>query len=130
MSYKIKIEPMGAVRMTRRGKFVNKYAMNYLNYKKAIGLIVSSQHKGDLITGAVGVSVKFIMPLPQSWTKKKRLEMEGKPHTSKPDIDNLLKGCFDSINGIVFKDDNQVSWVKTSKVYGIEAGIEMEVYQL
>ena len=39
--------------------------------------------------GAVSLDVSFIMPMPKSWSKKKRAAMDGKPHTARPDIDNL-----------------------------------------
>ena len=33
----------------------------------------------------------FEMPMPKSWSKKKRAAMDGKPHQSVPDADNLVK---------------------------------------
>lgn len=42
-------------------------------------------------------AIWFYIPFPKSWRKKKREEMVGKPHTSTPDLDNLLKAFFDSI---------------------------------
>ena len=32
--------------------------------------------------------VTFVLPMPKSWSKKKRAEMNGQPHQGKPDLDN------------------------------------------
>ena len=39
----------------------------------------------------------FYLPFPKSWRKPKCIEMEGKAHTSTPDLDNMIKALFDSI---------------------------------
>jgi Holliday junction resolvase RusA-like endonuclease len=40
--------------------------------------------------------VTFFIPMPKSWGKKKREEMECKPHQQTPDVDNLLKAVLDA----------------------------------
>lgn len=35
-----------------------------------------------------------------------------------PDVDKLLRGVFDSLSGIVFRDDAQVADVRARKLYG------------
>ena len=35
----------------------------------------------------------------------------------KPDVDNLAKFCLDAMNGILFKDDSQVVFLETMKIY-------------
>lgn len=42
-------------------------------------------------------AVIFYLPLPKSWSKKRKTEMLGKPHQVKPDIDNLLKAVMDAL---------------------------------
>lgn len=42
-------------------------------------------------------SVQFLLPMPQSWSKRKRAEHLGAAHRQKPDIDNLLKAVLDSL---------------------------------
>lgn len=41
--------------------------------------------------------VVFWMPIPQSWGVQKRVFARGEAHTSKPDLDNLLKGLLDAV---------------------------------
>lgn len=127
MHYALNIEPMGAVRMTNRGKFVKGNAQRYLSYKKQIAWQLSAQHKGQPITTACRVNIIFCMPIPASYSKKKKAELPGRPHDKKPDIDNLIKGAFDAANGIIWADDNRVIEVKALKVYAEQPGIILEV---
>jgi Holliday junction resolvase RusA-like endonuclease len=41
--------------------------------------------------------ITFVIQMPKSWTKKKKLELDGMPHTQKPDLDNILKGFKDAL---------------------------------
>lgn len=130
MRFKIDITPMGAVRMTTRGKFVKKNAKKYLQYKEAIRWTIKQQFKGKPIDGAVGVTVWFYMPMPETWSKKKKAEMVNRYHTKKPDIDNLIKGLFDALNNLIWVDDNRVVDMTVFKVYGEKPGIEIEVEEV
>ena len=48
--------------------------------------------------------MEFDLPMPESWSDKKRKEHLGKPHQQTPDIDNLVKAVLDSL----FEDDKKV----------------------
>lgn len=127
----IEIEPMGAVRMTQKGKFTNKNAIRYLNYKNFLKWQAKTQAKGQKFEkNPLEVSMKFIMPVPDSWSKKKRSDAYGRYHMKKPDADNLVKGVFDSLNQIVWQDDNQVAKLSAIKVYGDKPGIEVLITEL
>ncbi|MDA7028481.1 RusA family crossover junction endodeoxyribonuclease [Bacillus sp. CLL-7-23] len=124
----IPITPMGAVRMTGRGKFVNKNAQRYLAYKDFIKWEAKKQMKNEPFElGALHVDITFVMPIPKSWSKKKQQQSIRTLHTKKPDIDNLVKGVFDALNKIAWKDDNQVSKVTACKKYGEKPGIEVQI---
>lgn len=125
------VVPMGAVRMTGRGKWVKDNAQRYLAYKDQIAWLTKNQMKNkELITGPIAVNVLFLMPIPKSWSKKKKAEAEGQYHTKRPDTDNLIKGLFDSLNNLVWKDDNQVCKISAKKIYSSKPGIEIEIKQL
>ncbi|MDA7028635.1 RusA family crossover junction endodeoxyribonuclease [Bacillus sp. CLL-7-23] len=124
----IPVTPMGAVRMTGRGKFVNKNAQRYLAYKDFIKWEVKKQMKSEPFeSGALHVDITFVIPIPKSWSKKKQQQSISTLHTKKPDIDNLIKGVFDALNKIAWKDDNQVSEVTACKKYGEKPGIEVQI---
>lgn len=59
---------------------------------------------------------------PKSISKKKRLELieEVIDYTKKPDIDNISKIILDALNGIAYKDDNQISKLEVIKRYSYE----------
>ena len=47
-------------------------------------------------------------------------------HTSRPDLDNIIKAILDGLNGIVFHDDAAVAEIIASKKYG-EDRVEVQV---
>lgn len=118
--------PIGAVRMTQRGKWTSTTAKRYLNYKRVVGYQMRAQCK-EPIEGPVSLSVTFYMPVPDSWSGKKKREHLGAPVTVKPDADNLVKGLMDAANGILWKDDNQVTDVTIKKRYAEKGYIELTV---
>lgn len=126
----IPVEPMGAVRTTQRSKGRTDAGKRYADYKQVIGLYAASRMRGGLIKGPISLPViTFYMPIPNSWSQKKKDAAIGQPHTKKPDIDNLIKGLFDALNKAVWADDNQVFEIgKVKKIYsdypGIEFGVE------
>ena len=85
------------------------------------------QHKDDKFLsqclshpGYVCLEIDFVMPIPKSTPKKLMRSMVNGviPHTKKPDIDNLCKFVMDSLSGLLWQDDNQISELQTTKFYG------------
>lgn len=124
------VKPMGAVRMTRRGKWTNPAAQRYLSYKQTIGNQLKKQFIDELISGPIEVDLIFKMPIPESWSNKKKREAIGQPHVKKSDIDNLIKGVFDASNKIIWNDDNQVYKVAATKIYSTAPGIEIIINRM
>jgi len=75
----------------------------------------------------IRVQVIFYMQIPKSISKKKSLLMRGKPHTKKPDSDNLVKAVLDAMNGIVYYDDGQIFNLTVSKFYSDKPRTIIEV---
>jgi Holliday junction resolvase RusA-like endonuclease len=125
----IPIIPMGAVRTTQRQKFVDERAKKYFTYKQQIALLVK-QHINTPTGRPILADITFYMPIPMSWSLKKKERYNGAVHKSKPDIDNMIKGCFDALNKIAWKDDNQVYEVNSRKVYSFNPGIGIEIWEL
>jgi len=63
-----------------------------------------------------GAHIVFIMPMPKSWSLRKKDTMDGNPCKQKKrnDIDNLAKSLFDS----VAEDDSYIYDVRLSKFWG------------
>ena len=102
------ITPMGKPRMTRSDRWKQRpVVLRYWTFKdecKAKGLMIPES----------GSHLIFVLPMPKSWSKKKKLAMDGKPHQSKPDVDNITKACLDA----VYEDDSHIWDIRTSKIWG------------
>ena len=132
----IPVEPMGAVRTTQKQKYTDPRAQRYKAYKDQIKWLLMNRLKFIPAGKAVIITdLIFYMPITASGkvsrkdpdTGKRQLfdVEEGQPHIATPDIDNLIKGLFDAMNGIAWSDDNQVSEIQgAKKVYGDVPGIE------
>ncbi len=68
------------------------------------------------IDTSIDMSIRFVMPIPSSWSKKKKANPD--PHTKKPDIDNCIKFCLDCLNGYLYVDDKQITSISATKEYG------------
>ena len=85
------ITPVAKPRMTRADKWKRRPATDrYWKFKA--DWKVSVPEKLDLNYKGF----EFVIPMPKSWSKKKKLLMDGQPHVQKPDLDNLLKGIGDA----------------------------------
>jgi Holliday junction resolvase RusA-like endonuclease len=70
----------------------------------------------------VGMSITFYIPVPRSWSKKKKAAHHSQYHTSVPDLDNLTKAFKDSLlqedKGIAHYEvskrwvDNETGWIE------------------
>lgn len=54
------------------------------------------------------------MPMPKSWSAKKRELMDGMPHQQRPDVDNILKSLMDAL----CEDDSYIYDVRATKRWG------------
>ena len=62
------------------------------------------------IKGPVQLAVLYFRRIPKSWPKWKKRDAESgivRP-TARPDLDNLIKGAKDALQGVCFLDDAQV----------------------
>lgn len=69
--------------------------------------------------GAVRVSVVFCFARPKS--------VRSMHKTTKPDVDKLLRGVFDALSGIAFKDDSQVVKTEGEKRFELPEGARITV---
>lgn len=85
------INPLSKPRMVSSDRWKKRpIVQKYWAYKDLIRL-----HKVEI---PVPCRIIFNIPMPRTWSEKKRLEMNDRPHQQKPDIDNLIKGLFDAIH--------------------------------
>lgn len=84
---------------------------------------------GKIMDGYIKVTVTAFYEITKSTSKKNRELMERGIilPTVKPDIDNVIKAVLDALNGIAYRDDNQVVQLNGAKFYGKEPCLYIEV---
>lgn len=77
------------------------------------------------------VYMEFHMPIPESWSLKKRLSAINTPHVFTSDLDNKIKFICDTFNGILWQDDAQIYEIHARKFYSEEPKtiISIEIYE-
>ena len=75
----------------------------------------------------VNLSISFFMQIPRSLSNKKKTQLDGKPHSSRPDLDNLIKFYLDVCNGLLYDDDSQIYNISSSKVYSSHPRTEITI---
>lgn len=89
------------------------------DYKAFVRLVAAEHAPGDLITEPIELKINVYRKIPKSFSKKKHNEaIEGvlRP-TTKPDIDNLVKGIKDGLSKVIWHDDSQVISLVANKYY-------------
>jgi len=111
------ITPIPKPRMTQRDKWKQRPSvMRYRAFKDQV-----RDHRVTLPTS--GAHIIFHIPMPKSWSKKKRRDMRGQGHQQTPDLDNLLKALKDAL----FDDDSHIWDYKASKVWALEGAIIISI---
>ena len=75
-------------------------------------------------------TITAIFKPPVNTSKKRLKEIIGTSYMKKPDVDNLAKAILDSLNGLPYKDDNQVVELLVRKEYGLENRIIVELEEI
>jgi len=94
---------------------------NQKNIRLVLGINLSNQH-GDrpLLTGPLTLYAYFFMPMPT----RMPVSQVGKPHSVKPDLDNLVKLLLDISKDIIIKDDKTVAAIHSYKMYSADPKTE------
>jgi len=109
MTYELNITPNTKPRMTRSDKWkVRPCVMQYRAFKDQLKLECK---KAGLTTLSSVQEIVFYIPMPDSWSKQKKINMCLQPHQQSPDLDNLIKGIWDAL----LDQDNYIYSVKATK---------------
>ena len=116
-------QPCGMPRMrTRRTKFG---VLHYVPpkspgtlFRNAIRLKAVEKKK---LVGPVCLRIECLFAMPVSWSKAKRAKHHGKPHTQKPDGDNVAKAVMDGLTLAGVWPDDAVVWsLEIRKVWAVQ----------
>jgi Holliday junction resolvase RusA-like endonuclease len=105
----VDMRPFGKARprVTSRGTFM---PAAYRRNKEVLAVLFGPVS----VTGPVYLGVVAEFRIPKSWNKARKESMAGKPHTSRPDVDNIVGAVMDSL----FDDDSHVAEISCRKLWG------------
>jgi Holliday junction resolvase RusA-like endonuclease len=125
--YLFDVVPMGGVRMSQSDRW--KTNPNHVDPKKRQRKVVTQyfafKNVLTLQANQMGyelgkyIDALFLIPMPTTWSNKKKEKMNGMPCESKPDTDNLLKAVCDSLR----KSDQDIWYMKGIKVWAYKGSI-------
>lgn len=101
-----------------------KLVQKYWDYKRDVKRLAMLQL---MVLPTNNIWVKFYLPMPESWSQKKKKKMCFELHESRPDADNLFKALTDGLMG----EDKTIADFRASKFwYDGEGHIEISVNEL
>lgn len=118
----------------RLSKYGNTYTpqktVNYENLVKYTFQSEFPQHKP--YEGIIEANITAIFEVPKSYSKKKTNDLlnSSNNYDHKPDCDNLAKIILDSLNGIAYRDDAQVTILHVNKEYGEQSKVIVELKEI
>lgn len=118
-------------RMTRQGfAYTPQKTINYENLVRYTFQSEFPSHEPFL--GLIEANITCIFDIPKSYSKKKTKELleTHNNYNHKPDLDNIAKIILDSLNGIAYKDDSQVTILHINKEYGNQSKVIVELEEI
>ena len=113
---KYQITPVPKPRMTRRDKWLKPPRPCVARYWEFCDLVKANKIK----LPESGSRISFFIPMPKSWSSRKKEDYYGEPHQSRPDLSNLLKALEDCL----YKEDSHIwSYASIEKLWGYEGAI-------
>ena len=135
MIFFLKIEgepvPKGRPRFTRQGRAYTP--AKTANYEKDGKLLAKMKwSRQPLIDRPIACEVSARLPIPQSWTKKKKEAAKSGElrHTSRPDLDNYMKIALDILNETVITDDSIIVSLSGEKKYSEEPCLVIKLLEV
>jgi Holliday junction resolvase RusA-like endonuclease len=118
MKYAFDITPMAKPRLVRSDTWAGRKVVQFWYlYKDQLNL----EAKRLKYVPGDSLVINFYLPMPSSWSRIRKLKMNGTPHQQTPDIDNLLKGFTDAL----MTEDCRIHSVLARKFWALEGRIEV-----
>jgi Holliday junction resolvase RusA-like endonuclease len=112
----VPVTPVAKPRMTQRDKWKKRpRVMAYRAYCDELRLRAGRYELPEQF------HVVFQIPMPTSWSVKKRERMIGTPHRQRPDVDNLVKALADAL----CVDDSHLWDVRATKLWADHGSISI-----
>lgn len=125
------IQPQERPRFSRRGKGVVTHdAPKSRDFKDFVKLVAWQNKPSELITEPIKLKADiYLMPPKKYQTGPKRALIasgELRP-TTKPDLDNLIKGIKDGMSKVIWHDDAQIVEMTVCKYYSEQPRAEVTI---
>lgn len=113
----LEVAPVSKPRMTRADKWKRRPSvLKFFAFRDAIKQELKrlfALQNNPLDIDFRSITIVFHIPIPKSWSKKKKAIYDGKPHEQRPDLDNLLKAW----NDCVLAEDSTVWRIHATKLW-------------
>lgn len=125
--YLFNVVPFAAPRMTQSDKWKVNPNHHDINKRQRKPVTQYFEYKNELLRQATlmqfeiksVLDVLFLMPMPDSWSVKKKSRMNGLPCKVKPDTDNLTKAIKDTFcknDSNIWKENAEKRWAYKGSV--------------
>lgn len=112
----INITPKPKPRMVKSDAWRKRpVVLSYWAFKKELQLLA----KCAKLELQDELNIIFYLPMPKSWSKKKKAAMNGKPHKQTPDCDNILKtvqDCLCKQDSFIWKFTCEKRWAENGSI--------------
>lgn len=130
VTFKVFGEPVakGRPRFTKTGRTYTPKKTH--DYESEVAMMAkAAMGTSEPLETPVAVYVYVTFPVPPSYSNKRREAcLKGfERHMKRPDLDNCVKAVTDGMNGIVYKDDSQITSIHATKVWGDVGMVEIMV---
>jgi Holliday junction resolvase RusA-like endonuclease len=124
-------EPYSRPRKGKNNIFYNPRGKYKTKVRNLIKERLTQEENFNVIEDEVNIKIYFRLPKPKFISDsrlKSDLANDGiiKPKT-RPDLDNYAKPILDALNGIVYKDDGQITELLLKKIYSDNIGFDIVV---
>lgn len=124
----------GRPRITTRGKFAHAYTpKRTVEYEEHVRQSFLKEYPVALVTEKpLQLNIHCYFEPPSSFNRVQKVNAVFGTirHTSKPDIDNVIKSVTDALTGILYKDDSQIIRLFAVKEYRTVAKVVVEVVEV
>jgi len=112
----LEVTPVSKPRMTRADKWKKRPSvLKFFAFRDAVRQELKRLFalQNNYYMDFKSIEIAFYIPMPKSWSKKKKAEYDGKPHEQRPDLDNLIKAW----NDCVLAEDSTVWRIHATKLW-------------
>lgn len=114
------VDPVPKPRLTQRDRWKKRPVfIRWIDYKDALK---DEARRVHFPADSRPIHLRVFVPMPRSWSKKRRAAQLLKPHNSRPDWDNYGKAFCDAL----WQEDKEIWDVRTTKYWAEEGLITVE----